>query len=112
MALLLEIIEKNNFKNYLNRHVLLRFNRLQHIHNSHPFQHLSENDVFAIQMWCGDSCDEELGAISVGSSVGHAEQAHLVMLQGKGDELLSDRIKQLKRKKTKSKWTDRNAEKR
>lgn len=42
--------------------------------------------MFAIQMWCGDSCDEELGAVSVGSSVGHAEQAHLVMLQGKGDE--------------------------
>lgn len=84
-------------QNYLNRRVLLRFNGFQHIHNSHPFQHLSEHDVLAIQMWCGDSCDEELGAISVGSSVGHAEQAHLVMLQGKGDDLLPDRIKQLKR---------------
>lgn len=88
MVVFLEIIEKNNCENYLNRCVFLRFNRLQHIHNSHPFQHLSENNVFAIQMWRGDSCDEELGAISVGSSVGHAEQAHLVMLQGKGDELL------------------------
>lgn len=43
--------------------------------------------MFAIQVWCGDSCDEELGAVSVWPSIGHAEQAHLVMLRGQGNEL-------------------------
>lgn len=41
--------------------------------------------MFAIQVWCGDSCDEKLGAIRVGPSIGHAEQPHLVMLQGQGN---------------------------
>lgn len=78
---------KNKLNDYLYRSVLLCLNGLQHVHNSHPFQHLSKNDMFPIQMWCGHSCDEELGAIRVGPSISHAEQAHLVMLQGQGNEL-------------------------
>lgn len=80
-------VEKSNQKDYLYRGVILCLSRFQHVHNSHPFQHLSKNDMFAIQVWCGDGCDEELGAVSVWPSIGHAEQAHLVMLRGQGNEL-------------------------
>lgn len=86
-----ERLRKATLKNYLYRCVLLGLNRLQHVHNSQPFQHLSENDVLAVQVWRGDSCDEELGAIGVGAGVGHAEQAHLVVLQAQGNGLWPDR---------------------
>lgn len=43
--------------------------------------------MFTIQVWCWDSDDEELGAISVWPSIGHAEQAHFVMLEGQEQEL-------------------------
>lgn len=37
--------------------------------------------MFAVQPWCLDGGDEELGAVSVFASVSHAEPAWTIMLQ-------------------------------
>lgn len=67
--------------------------------------------MFAIQVWCGDSCDEELGAVSVWPSIGHAEQAHLVMLRGQGNELFQQTKTFNKKGENKVKLERQNAEK-
>ncbi len=35
--------------------------------------YLAKHNMLAIQPWCVSYCDEELGAISVGTSICHAE---------------------------------------
>lgn len=67
--------------------------------------------MFAIQVWCGDSCDEELGAVSVWPSIGHAEQAHLVMLRGQGNELFQQTKTFNRKGENKVKLDRQNAEK-
>lgn len=47
----------------------------------HPLQNFSKDNMFAIQPRSRNSRDEELGAVGVFASVGHAEPARAVMLQ-------------------------------
>lgn len=47
----------------------------------HALQNFSKDDVFAIQPGSLNGGDEELGAIGVFASVGHAEPAVAVVLQ-------------------------------
>lgn len=47
----------------------------------HPLQDFSKNDMFAVQPGGHDGGDEELGAVGVLASVGHAEPARAVVLQ-------------------------------
>lgn len=42
--------------------------------------YLSEDDVLAIEPCGGDSGDEELASVGVGSSVGHGKEERLVVL--------------------------------
>ena len=39
--------------------------------------HLTKHDMLVVEVWCGHSGDEELGAVGVGASVGHGQQARL-----------------------------------
>lgn len=47
----------------------------------HSLENFAKDDVFAIQPWSLNGGDEELGAIGVFASIGHAEPASAVVLQ-------------------------------
>lgn len=51
------------------------------ISNYHPIQDFSKYDVFAIQPGGLGQGDEELGAIGVGASVGHADPPNAIVLE-------------------------------
>mmetsp|Transcript_40247 Transcript_40247/g.79370 ORF Transcript_40247/g.79370 Transcript_40247/m.79370 type:complete len:207 (-) Transcript_40247:124-744(-) len=54
---------------------------LDSLHDVHAFQDLSEDDVLAVQPGAGDSGEEELRPVRVGSGVGHGQKAGLRVLQ-------------------------------
>lgn len=51
------------------------------LNTHHPLQDFSKNDMFAVQPAGHDGGDEELGAVGVFASVGHAEPAGAIVLQ-------------------------------
>jgi len=55
------------------------FDRLDDPHGL-VVSNLAENDVLAIEPGGDDSCDEELGSIGIGPSVGHGEETGLGVL--------------------------------
>merc|ERR1712066_290716 len=48
-----------------------------------PFEHLPEDDVLSVEVRRGFGGDKELRAIGVGTSVGHAQKASLLMFYEK-----------------------------
>lgn len=60
--------------------ILLGLNGLQHLDHAHALQHLPEHHVLAVQVRCGHGGDEELRAVGVGPSIGHAQQSLFIML--------------------------------
>lgn len=55
------------------------------------FNHLSEDNMFAVQPLGLDSCDEELGSIRVGTGVGHGKEVwtNVLLFEVLVGELLS-----------------------
>ena len=57
--------------------------RLNLSDNIHALNDFSKHNVLSIKMWGWDSCDEELGSIGVGSSIGHWQQSWFGVFQFK-----------------------------
>lgn len=55
-----------------------------------PFNDLAKDNVLTIQPGAGDSGDEELGAVGVGTSVGHGKETRLSVL--KSEVLISELV--------------------
>jgi hypothetical protein len=47
------------------------------LNDVHTFDNFTENDVFSIEPWAWDGSDEELGSVSVRTSVGHGKKTWL-----------------------------------
>ena len=58
---------RNN--NFLHRPLVARANVLHFAHDVEPFDHFSEDDVFAVEVRRGSGQDEELAAVGVGTGV-------------------------------------------
>lgn len=91
----------SDIRNALGRVVEVLTGELTTVHNSHilgglvvrclhafdladnalAVNDLSENNVLAIEVGCGDGGDEELAAVGAGAGVGHGEQEGTVMLE-------------------------------
>ena len=69
----LELALKNTLNAYKFRFFFLLFNIFQFSNNPHALDHLTKDDMLAIQVLTLLGRDEELGAISVGTSIGHTQ---------------------------------------
>jgi len=50
---------------------------LHAIHNLVTLDNFAEDNVFAVEVWCGRGRDEELRAIGVGPTIGHRQEVLL-----------------------------------
>lgn len=63
----------------LNWHIPVSGQAFDLSHDFHAFDDFAEDDVFAIEPWRGNSCDEELTSITVGSAVCHRQESGLLV---------------------------------
>jgi len=61
---------------------LLRASLLHLINDLEAFDHATEHDVLAIEMWRGTEHETKLRSIGVGTRVRHLNQIASVMLEG------------------------------
>ena len=52
-----------------------------HLNDVHTLDDVAKHDVLVVQVRCGHGGDKELATVCVGTRVGHAQQARLIMFE-------------------------------